>query len=192
VKSLVIYAHPNPASLNNAIKETAIETLSQQGEVRVHDLYALKFQPVLSGDDFGYYAQGTVAPEIAPLQTDIAWADQIVVIFPTYWAGMPAILKGYLDRVFTYGFAYRLGADGLEQPLAGKKVFVFQTTGSPAAVLGPQIDAFKLIAGAGIFGFIGWETVAHRIFDGVSSSTPEQRAAWLAEVKEILTTAVKA
>jgi NAD(P)H dehydrogenase (quinone) len=191
LNSLIIYAHPNPASFNGALLDKSIELLEAYGEVKVHDLYSMNFQPVLGSDDFAYFHQKTVAPDVRPLQEDIEWAEYCVVIFPTWWAGMPAILKGYFDRVLTTGFAYSYDAQGNKSvPLKGRKVAIFQTAGTPANWLGRQLQAFETVANEGIFGFIGWEVVTHKLFDGVPGSTSAQRHNWLTEVADVIESSV--
>ncbi|GAA3319770.1 hypothetical protein GCM10020331_028030 [Ectobacillus funiculus] len=70
-------------------------------------------------------AQGTVPPDIHEEQEHISWADVIITIYPVWWTGLPAMLKGYFDRVLTSGFAYAYGENGPEQLLKGKRGGVF-------------------------------------------------------------------
>ncbi|MFH1018492.1 MAG: NAD(P)H-dependent oxidoreductase, partial [Pseudomonadota bacterium] len=105
---LIIYSHPNPKSFNHAILEEFSGALRDAGhEVRVRDLYAIGFKPVLQGSDLEQAGKRPPAEDICAEQAHISWADVITFIFPLWWAGMPAIAKGYLDRVFSEGFAYR-------------------------------------------------------------------------------------
>lgn len=90
-------------------------------EVRVRDTYELNFNPVLGASDFISFSQGNTPEDIKEEQEHISWADSITFIYPVWWAGLPAILKGYVDRVFSHGFAYAYGENGIEKLLSGKK-----------------------------------------------------------------------
>ena len=191
MKQLIIYSHPNPASFNHAILETFSGALRTQGdEVIVRDLYALGFDPVLKGADFEALHQGSVTADVKVEQDHIRWADAITFIFPVWWASMPAITKGYIDRVFSFGFAYTMGAEGLKGLLNGKKVLTISTHGAPEpyyancgmhASMGQTIDE-------GIFRFSALEVLGHRYFGEVPSTTPEKRAEMLAQLAEIAAT----
>jgi NAD(P)H dehydrogenase (quinone) len=126
MKILIVYSHPEPRSLNGALKDLALQHLTAQGhEVRVSDLYAMAWKPVADGGDFQdhhpserlfygraskrAYAEGRQTPDIAAEQRKLLWADAVTFQFPLWWFTMPAILKGWVDRVFAYGFAYGVG-----------------------------------------------------------------------------------
>lgn len=151
---LIVFAHPDPHSLNAAMRDVCIAELEAQGHrVEVSDLYAMSFKPVVDRADFpllppderlkvarasseGYAAghlTGDVLAEIDKLQR----ADAILLHFPLWWYSMPAILKGWIDRVFACGFAYGVGehSDAKwgerfgEGSLAGKRAMVITSTG---------------------------------------------------------------
>jgi NAD(P)H dehydrogenase (quinone) len=105
---LVIYAHPYKQSFNHAIKETIVESVALGSNlVEVRDLYVLNFNPVLRAEELANsFNSGTVLDDVAVEQEFIRWADMVVFVYPLWWAGMPAILRGYLDRVLSFGFAY--------------------------------------------------------------------------------------
>lgn len=162
---LYVYAHPNPASLNAALKQTALETLTTAGNtVTLTDLYAQHFKPAADARDFTeasdeqqyFLAQLTafktqhLADDINTELKKIAAADHIILQFPLWWFSVPAIMKGWLDRVLVKGFAYDTGkmfADGL---LRGKTASFTVTTQSPEAayqkdgVHGAELGEFLL------------------------------------------------
>ncbi|MGG7576134.1 NAD(P)H-dependent oxidoreductase [Streptomyces sirii] len=122
-KILVVTAHPEPRSLNAALAAFAVEHLRAAGhEVRVSDLYAMKWKSVVDADDFPDHSAdhrldvlaaheqatlaGRLAPDIAAEQEKVRWSDAVVLQFPMWWFSVPAILKGWIDRVFTNGFAH--------------------------------------------------------------------------------------
>lgn len=188
MKTLVIYTHPNPASFNAAIKETVVDQLTTKGhEVKVRDLYAQNFNPILSADDFTQFFQNQIPEDIKVEQDAIAWADQLVFIYPTWWTNMPAMLKGYIDRVFTNGFAFKYTENGAEGLLNGKKAIIFQTTGQPKE----SLEAYNLISPLqisieGSLSFTGIETISHPLFFSVPYVSDEERKNMLNEVKEVL------
>lgn len=130
MKFLLIYAHPNDKSFNHALFRTTKEQLEAAGhEVRVHDLYAMGFNPVLEAADFEAMQAGSPRADVVALQADILWADRLFFTYPIWWYGRPAMLQGYIDRVFSYGFAYKFGPNGTEKLLKHQRALVFQTTG---------------------------------------------------------------
>lgn len=189
MKMLVIYAHPNPASFCAALLRTGLELLTAAGvETRVHDLYQLKFEPVLSGSDFEALAQGEVAADIAGLQADITWADHLLMIHPTWWMGMPAIMKGYLDRVLSYGFAFVSDATGTRGLLSGRKAILVQTTGGTEEFFAESglSAAIHDTVDKGVLGFCGIELIAHHYCYAVPSVPAAERAAMLAAFRNLL------
>lgn len=190
MKHLVVYAHPNPASFNHGILETVTQTLQKAGhEVRVRDLYTLNFQPVLSGVDFGAYQQGTVPADVKVEQEHITWADAVTFVYPVWWAGLPAILKGYVDRVFTHGFAYSVTSQGMAKLLTGKKGYLIATQGNPKEYYDAigMTTAMEKTTDTGIFDFSGIETVEQIFFPSVPSVDDATRKGYLEQVKHLYT-----
>lgn len=162
MRVLWVLAHPNPASLNAAIRTRAVARLRAAGhEVVESDLAAMGWDPRASaadvrltprpGEPLSALARrgveaGALAPDIAEEHRKIRWADTIVLQFPLWWYGPPALLKGWLDRVLVDGFAigdpdpatgypviYGAGA-----ALAGRRALIVTTAGDPASALGPR------------------------------------------------------
>jgi NAD(P)H dehydrogenase (quinone) len=123
---LLVYAHPEPTSFTGALKDVAAEALRDAGHtVEISDLYAEGFNPVAGRHDFLQEADpqrfhyqteqdhahktGTFAPDVAREQQRFAKADLVVWLYPIWWGNVPAILKGWFDRVLAYGFAYSDG-----------------------------------------------------------------------------------
>ncbi|MFZ4762543.1 MAG: NAD(P)H-dependent oxidoreductase [Alphaproteobacteria bacterium] len=189
-KTLVIYTHPNPASFNAAIKNTAVEALKQAGnEVRERDLYALKFDPVLDGEDFMSFKAGKIPADIAEEQSHVAWADRLLFIYPLWWFDRPALLKGWIDRVFSYGFAFSYGAEGAKGLLKHEKAMVIQTTGGSQEVYEAH-HAVNIITSPmkdGTLGFCGIGDVDFHTYYGVVSATQEKRTQMLEEIKTNIT-----
>src|SRR5690606_16292792 len=188
-KTLIVIAHPDPDSFNQAIKTQLIAALKEQNhQVRVRDLYRLGFDPVLSLEELQRYdsQEGDVPAEVKAEQDEILWADHLIFIYPTWWWSMPAVMKGYFDRVFVPGFAFEVGDQGIKGLLAGKKAWIIQTTGSDQAYIEKhRLDEMvKKPLEIGLFNFCGMEVVDHQILAGVPFITEQERTKLLESLKE--------
>ena len=151
---LLVYAHPEPKSLNGSLKEFAVRHLGQAGHhVQVSDLYAMGWKAALDAQDStehkdethfdpvleSEYAfrHGLQSKDIVLEQEKLLWADAVIFQFPLWWFSMPAIMKGWVERVYAYGFAYGVGKHSDthwgnrygEGTLAGKRAMLIVTTG---------------------------------------------------------------
>lgn len=164
---LIVYAAPEPKSLNGALLAAGIKTLTDRGKhVEISDLYGMRFKAVLDPSDFPdrwdttvfdpaaeqmhAMACGSIAPDIAAEIEKVRRADLLIVQFPIWWTSMPAILKGWFDRVFAQGFVVNIGTGEVygRGLLRGKKAMVVVTTGSPAELYipgGPHGDLHELL-----------------------------------------------
>ena len=161
MRVLWVSAHPDPRSLNGALRDHGVAVLREHGhEVVESDLYAMNWDPVVRYEDFAVdpterldvlgesqraFEDGSLHEDIRAEQDKLRWADTLVVQFPLWWFGMPAILKGWFDRLFVQGFAQgvldpvtgrarRYGDGGL----TGKRAMVITTVGANAATTGPR------------------------------------------------------
>jgi NAD(P)H dehydrogenase (quinone) len=166
-KILIVSAHPEPRSLNGALTAFAAGELRRAGhQVGVSDLYAMEWRPDVGPGDFpGHdpaerldvmgasgraYAEGRLAPEIAAEQEKLLWSDAVILQFPMWWFSMPAMLKGWVDRVLTHGFGYGTGQVGRalygDGTLAGRRAMLSVTIGaaepsfSARGIHGPLAD----------------------------------------------------
>jgi NAD(P)H dehydrogenase (quinone) len=171
MKVLLVYAHPEPKSLNGSLKDFAVKRLEDTGHVvQVSDLYAMQWKASLDAHDSlerqagerfypsreskHAFANGLQSEDIAREQEKLMWADAVILQFPLWWFSMPAILKGWVERVYAYGFAYGVGehSDARwgerygEGKFAGKRAMLIVTTGgweshySPRGINGPMDD----------------------------------------------------
>ena len=189
MKHLIIYSHPNPKSFCHAILEAVTETLAgRKQDVVVRDLYALGFEPVLKASDLAAIQAGKVPGEIKTEQDHIAWSDIMTVIHPVWWTGLPAMIKGYFDRVFSYGFAYSVDKSGIVKLLKDKKAIVFNTQGTPADLYekSGMFVAMKKTSDTGIYEFCGINVLAHQFFGAVPYVDDAARKGYLQKVKQIM------
>lgn len=107
---LMIYAHPEEKSLSGALGEAFLEGFRAKGHTAtVIDLYRERFDPVLAIDELCTKEGYQISTPVKAYQEELRKADIIALVFPTWWQGTPAILKGFLDRVLTPGVAYESG-----------------------------------------------------------------------------------
>ncbi len=108
MRALVVYCHPRPESFTAAVRDVVLDKLAEAGaETRLTDLYAQGFDPRLTAHELDVYEdtaknQEPVADHIA----DLRWCDTLIFVYPTWWYGLPAMLKGWLDRVLVPGCAF--------------------------------------------------------------------------------------
>lgn len=136
MRVLVVYCHPNPTSFVAALRDRVLAGLAAGGhEVRLTDLYAEGFEPVLSAAERAAHLDPpSTKPAIAPYVDDLRWCEALVLVYPTWWSGQPAMLKGWIDRVWVNGVAWELppGANRLRPLLRNLRRIVAVTThGSP-------------------------------------------------------------
>lgn len=187
----IILAHPNPESFNHAIARTAAESLRQNGhEAILHDLCQEKFSPLFSAAELRTNAK--LDPAIARHCREIAAADGIIIVHPNWWGMPPAILKGWIDRVLRPEVAYRfvVNDQGEGVPLGllrARSAIVFNTANTPddreLEIFGDPLEGLWKKC---VFDLCGVKDVRRRTFAVVITSTPEQRAQWLAEVRAIV------
>jgi NAD(P)H dehydrogenase (quinone) len=191
MRHLIVYAHPNPKSFNHAIMETlAGESRAAGQEVRIRDLYEIGFDPVLKPSDFELIQAGKVAADVKTEQEHIEWADIVSFIHPIWWAGLPAIFKGYIDRVFTFGFAYKIGEDCIKGLLNDKKALIINTTGAPEEMYAQSgmFNSMRQTTDDGIYRFCAMEVFKHVFFTAIPYIDDTKRAEMLDEVKAVART----
>ena len=128
-KTLVVLGHPDSKSFNAEIYKTFMDNIDlDKYEVETIELGKMKFDPVLR---FGYREHMKPDVEIEKSQELIKWAEHIVFIYPIWWTSMPSLLKGWLDRVLTPGFAYNMKGAGSVKHLTGRTAELIITCGAP-------------------------------------------------------------
>jgi NAD(P)H dehydrogenase (quinone) len=182
MKVLVVYAHPNPESFNHAVLERFVEGLqSKNHEVEILDLYAQGFNPLLSAADLASLQAGETPADIKAQQDKVARAEGLAFIFPIWWSSLPAILKGWIDRVFSLGFAYAFTDEGPVGLLKQQKALLITTSGGDQAFFdhsGIQ-KAIQMTIDLGIFGFSGVPKIQHEFFYNVVQIDPDTREVYL-------------
>ncbi|MCW2387155.1 NAD(P)H dehydrogenase (quinone) [Sphingobium sp. B11D3B] len=212
---LIVFAHPDPQSLNASLRDVAIEELMAQGHsVELSDLYAMDWKSPVDRADFAAldpdarlkvpaasgeaFAADALTADVKAEQKKLLWADVLIFQFPLWWFSMPAILKGWVDRVYAYGFAYGVGEHSDrrwgerygEGRLAGKRAMLIVTAGgweqhyAARGINGP-IDDLLFPINHGILHYPGYDVlppfVTYRVdrlddagFDLVATSLRER------------------
>ncbi|TDU83543.1 NAD(P)H dehydrogenase (quinone) [Kribbella voronezhensis] len=203
MKTHIVYAHPEPHSLNGSLKDLAVTTLEAAGhEVQVSDLYAMNWKAVVEAADFGEqatsplqvvrssgaaYDAGALTPDVMAEQEKLLWADTVIFQFPLWWYTMPAILKGWVDRVFSYHFAYGVGVHDEtrygerfgEGTLQGRRAMLSVTAGGPEShysdrgINGP-IDDLLFPIHHGILYYPGLEVLPPFVLYGTDRMTADE------------------
>ncbi len=188
MKILIVYAHPNPKSFNRAILDAVIEGLDACGHhTRIKDLYEANFNPLLDQEGLALANQGKVSEEIEREQQDLKWAEGLVFIYPLWWFDRPAILKGWFDRVFTHGFAFRYTNEGMQGLLNHSKTLVIVTTGGDISEF-DQLGATDYIVRPttdGTLALCGVKNIVDKVLYSVTLLSDEERQKMLDEVRQL-------
>ncbi|MEI8019256.1 MAG: NAD(P)H-dependent oxidoreductase [Schlesneria sp.] len=205
---LIVYAHEEPKSFNGAMRDTAVRVLQETGHnVEVSDLYAIRFNPVGGKHDFTtltdpeFFKYGieqtkaseakTFAADVAAEQEKLLRADLLIFQFPLWWFGLPAIMKGWVDRVFAAGLTYGGGRWYSNGIFKGKRAMVSLTTGGGPTIYSPtglngEMDSLLFPIQHGMFYFLGFDVLPPFVAWSVARSSQEQREDYLREYAERL------
>jgi NAD(P)H dehydrogenase (quinone) len=190
-RALAVIANPSAESFSHAMARAAAEVVRSRGyELTWHDLYDEQFDPVQPTGEAGNWKSESALVEAHC--RDLAAADLILIFHPNWWGQPPAILKGWIDRVFRPGVAYDYPPDeGPEAAAVGllraRCGLVFNTSNTPwdreLALFGNPLDGLWKTC---VFAFCGVRDFERRVFGPMASSSPELRAAWLEEVRDVV------
>ncbi|PCK23077.1 NAD(P)H dehydrogenase [Bacillus pumilus] len=184
---LIIFAHPQQ-SLNQTLLDLVVSTLLNNGhDVTVRDVYSLNFQPELSSAEKAAIKSGDVPIAIQIEQKLVQKADVLTFIFPIWWTGLPAMLKGYVERVFSEGFAYRTTEQGIENLLWDKKAVIINTHDAPRTFLDSNMivtPSHHMTTDTEVFNFIGMEPVERLLFSSMDQASTDYIHEVLKETKE--------
>lgn len=187
MKVLIIYAHPPDHSLNQALKDAFLKGAKKaRHSVKIIDLYADKFNPVLSATEL----KGRLSPQVKHYQKLIRSADQLVFFYPVWWFRCPAMLEGFFDKVFTSGFAYKYRRItkkfGIPKGLLPTRGIVFETYGAPWwAIRFFYLDLTWRRLKRGVLKFCGIKKLRRFAFFSVPYASAKKRAKWISLAEEI-------
>lgn len=183
---LVINGHPDPESFNAALAEAYTTAAREAGaEIQQLNLIDLDFQPILT---YGYRKRTELEPDLLRALDLIKAADHLVWVFPMWWYGIPALMKGFIDRTFLPGIAFKY-VEGNANPrklLTGTTARIIMTTDTPRwydrIIMGkPALRQFK----KGTLEFCGIKPVKVTYLSIIKDSNPEKREKWLTQVRTL-------
>jgi NAD(P)H dehydrogenase (quinone) len=188
MRILIIYSNHHGDNFNYRLVERLKSTITQSGdELVVRDLYKMNFDPVLRTRDFEMISAGNPPEDIRKEQELIKWADILLFIYPIWWGGMPAIVKGYIDRVFSWGFAYKSNGNGPYPLLTDKKAILMNSFGqSRAEYEMGMFAAMNRVNSEGVFGFSGVEVLHQLYFPSIHSASEEIQEEYLAAAEKLM------
>lgn len=197
MRVLIVHAHPEANSFNGGLTAAARGALAGAGhEVRVSDLYREGFDPVsdrrnfTSVKDAAYFKQqveekhasevGGFAEDVRREMESLFWCDTLIFQFPLWWFGAPAILKGWVDRVFAYGSVYGHGRWYDRGTQAGKRAMCSVTIGGASTAYEPDglhgdLDRILYPIHHGVFAFTGFTALTPHVIHGPARMTEEER-----------------
>ena len=183
---LIVFTHPNPNSFNHALLERVSAGLTEAGHtIKVKDLYKENFDPILSASDLAQLQEGNIPPKIAKEQEQLLWADSLIFIYPLWWFGRPAMLKGWFDIVMTNGLAFEYSSDGVKGLLKHQRALVLITAGGSKQYFEDN-DALQLIHRPitdGTLSFCGIKDVSHEIYYDIANVSDDERLKILDDVE---------
>jgi len=190
MKILIILGHPNPDSLNHAIAHAVRDDLRESGhDIMFHDLYAEGLDPILPAQEIPEIDE--IDPQMQMHCDELCSADGIVIVHPNWWGQPPAILKGWIDRVFRPGLAYRFeegdSGEGIPVGLLHARAAVVLNTSNTEETREMIAfgDPLEAIWRRCVFDLCGVRLFHRKMFTVVVTSTREQRLAWIEEAKEL-------
>jgi NAD(P)H dehydrogenase (quinone) len=205
-RALVVFANPEPRSFGAALRDAAIEELRGQGmEVEVSDLYAMGFDPVARAEEFEvrrfpdrlWYDReqqhtvrhGRLVEDVAAEVEKLRRADLVVLVFPLWWFSVPAILKGWFDRVLVKDVAYGSGRRYEEGGFAGKRALLVTTTNAWPGMMAPDglmggKDVILWPLTNGVLAYTGFAVLEPVVAHAVGFVDDEARAAVVEEVRD--------
>lgn len=187
--TLVVYCHPWEGSFNHAILEALCAGFERAGRTyEVCDLYADGFWPAMTREELAGYSEGRVLdPLVGRYQRQLARCRRLALVFPVWWNDVPAMLRGWLDRVMLPGFSWDATGAGIVGRLGHiGRVDAFTTSANPTDYMRERLgDGIEGTLIGATFRQLGVTRGAWHNFGGIDQSTTESRAAWLAEVQRL-------
>ncbi|MGR8827572.1 NAD(P)H-dependent oxidoreductase [Leuconostoc citreum] len=180
MKILVISAYPNRVGFNYAIKRKVLNNINnEKNEVTEIDLYEQGFDPVLRFDENNRRRDLVNEPYTASYRNLVKSADFFIFIYPIWWGGMPAIMKGFIDRVFVKGFAYKYNGISPVGLLGGKKAWIITTNDTPFLYAKIFYQDYGKVLKNQVLKMCGIKTIKHSQLYFVRHSTEKKRLDFL-------------
>lgn len=173
---LIVYTHPLEKCFNRLVLERTERALQYSGHaVKTADLYAENFQPAMLKQDFDQFELKPMPAEIIAEQERVEWSDGLVFIFPVWWWSVPGMLKGWIDRVMSYGWAWLDPSDPSSGTLRERPILVMATAGASAEAFAKRKydQAIETQLNVGTWDYCGFRDVTTRIFHDLHDASPK-------------------
>jgi len=187
-KILLILGHPSKNSFNKALLD-AYQTGAESTGAECKTIYISDLQfDVNLADGYKTGKAGQLESDLLEAQKLFQWADHVVFAFPNWWGAMPAITKGFIDRIFLPGFAFKnhSGKNFPEQLLKGKSIRILVTMDTPKFwfYLVHRASLYLILKKV-VFGYVGFKPISFSTFGFIRKSTNELRSKWLGKVERL-------
>jgi NAD(P)H dehydrogenase (quinone) len=172
MKHLVVVAHPVENSFTMGLTRAYATELESLGHSqKTYDLYRMGFSPILAARELAPAgADHPASVDVAQAQDDLLAADVLTIVYPLWWLSMPAMMKGFIDRVFARGFAYDSRDGVVHGLLAGKKAILITLSGAPLPLLAKSggWNAVQVLQDTHVFRSTGFDLLEHLHFDEIT------------------------
>lgn len=171
MKILAVFCHPIRDSFSGKMLDRLVAGFESAGhEVRIADLYREEFQSALTAEDYAQFEDKPMPEDVLKEQARVEWSDAIAFVFPVFWWSFPAMLKGWIDRVFSCGWAWKNGPDPDGTLLGERKALVFCLAGSSRQAWEKYgyDEAFHVQMDVGTWSYCGLKDVQTHIFYGIN------------------------
>jgi len=182
-KILIVYAYPEDSGFAETIIEYYTRGLKEtDANYLLLNIAQIKFDPILWG---GYNSTQEMEPDIIEAQQHIAWADHLVFAYPMWWGGMPALLKGFIERTFLPGFSFRFLSGGkIEKLLTGKTARLIVTMHmSPKEYIDKMCAAGERMFRDAILNFCGIDDIETNYIGPIYKAGEEQKNSWFSDLQ---------
>lgn len=190
--ALIVFCHPdNQNSANAKILKRVKKTFEEYNiKYQVRDLYSMKFNPVMSKKELQEIREKKHLKSMEKERQYVKEAEVVVFIYPIWWNNMPAILKGYVDKVFSLGLAFSIDDEKGKRNIKFKKAVVFNTMGSSEDAFAETGagSAYKLINDDLVFGYAGFKVINHKIYGGFNDIDEKKLDSYLLDVQKVCQT----
>ncbi|WP_112182489.1 MULTISPECIES: NAD(P)H-dependent oxidoreductase [Paraliobacillus] len=195
MKALIVFSHPREGSFSHALLDRLTKALESKGyQVNIRDLYKMNFNPILGRADMIHIEDGKFVREQKAFPKDVQIemqymleSDLYIYIFPSWWNGMPAMMKGYMDRVFQHGFAYSFEDAEVQKRFEGKRALFFTPTGQPQQIDGkenPLTEPIRTITSGWLFNGNSVEVIDHVFYGQVPYLTRDELELYLQDAEK--------
>ncbi len=188
MKHLIIYSNPDDKSFSNQIKIFVRDYSLKKGhEVEIRDLYKINFNPVLTLEELNALERGETLPDVRKEQEYLEWADVVTFIYPIWWE-IPAMMKGYFDRVFAYNYAYTYESGQPKGLLEHKLVFRFNPMGTSRKIYEKNglRETYEKAIDKGIIESTGMKVIESKLFGSSPRENEELREKYIEEIRKVI------